>query len=68
MTAKKKTEEAKASEKVSLIVFKETQGIDNMSYAGFKASIEAEDSTEYTPEELGKKFKAYKAKDAFIKK
>lgn len=68
MTAKKKTEEAKPSEKVSLIVFKETEGIDNMTYAGFKASIEAEDSTEYTQTELEKKFKAYKAKDAFIKK
>lgn len=70
---KKKTEEpvkeeVKPSEKVSLIVFKAINGIDNMTYAGFKASLEAEDTTEYTQAELEKKFKEYKEKNAFIKK
>jgi len=68
MTAKKKKEETKPSEKVSLIVFKEIRGIDNITYAGFKASLGVEDSTEYTEAELEKKFKAYKTKEAFIKK
>jgi len=60
--------EVKPSEKVSLIVFKETHGLDNMAYAGFKASIEAEDATEYTQTELEKRLEEYKAQNAFIKK
>lgn len=68
MTGKKKKEEAKPSEKVSLIVFKEIQGIDNITYAGLKASLGAEDGTEYTEAELEKELKAYKTKEAFIKK
>lgn len=71
MTGKKK-EEKKVTEtkedKISLIVFKETKNIDNMAYAGFKASLEAEDGTEYTSRELENKYKEYQAKKAFIKK
>ena len=69
MTGKKKTEEKTAQKgKMSLIVFKEIKGIDNMSYAGFKSSINADDGTESTQAEFEKKFKAYKAKEAFITK
>ena len=42
--------------------------MDNVSYAGLKASINAEDGTKSTQAEFEKKFKAYKAKEAFIKK
>jgi len=60
--------EAKPSEKISLIVFKETQGMDAMTYAGFKAALKAEDNTEYTQAELENKLEEYKAQNAFIKK
>jgi hypothetical protein len=69
MTGKKKTETKPAQEgKISLIVFKELQGIPNITYAGFKASLKAEDSTEYTLAELEKEYKKYQLKKAFIKK
>ena len=68
MSTKNKKEEAKTPEKISLIVFKEITGMDNVSYAGLKASINAEDGTKSTQAEFEKKFKAYKAKEAFIKK
>ena len=70
MTGKKKTEEKPAPKegKISLIVFKELQSIPNITYAGFKASLKAEDGTEYTQAELEKLFKKYQENKAFIKK
>lgn len=62
------TSKVESSTKICLIVFKETQGIDNMTYAGFKTALNSEDDKEYTQKELEKKFEEYKAQNAFIKK
>lgn len=56
------------NEKISLIVFKELKNIPNITYNGFKTSLEAEDNTKYTKKELEKEFKKYQAKKAFNKK
>lgn len=66
-TATKKTV-TKKEDKISLIVFKELKNIPNSVYAGFKSSLGAEDSTEFTQTELEKEFKKYGSKKAFIKK
>ncbi|MBF4474533.1 hypothetical protein [Methanobacterium formicicum] len=79
MTGKKKKEtkpaeevkssaETKPAGKISLIVFKELKGITNITYAGFKASLKAEDATEYIQAELEKEFEKYQENKAFIKK
>lgn len=67
MTGKKKEVEKK-EDKISLILFKETQNINNMDYAGFKATLKAEDGTEFPQIKLEREYKNYQAKKAFIKK
>ncbi len=72
MTGKKKTGEKavkeKPAEKISLIVFKQIRGITNITYAGFKASLQADDSTEYTQKQFEDKYRQYKEQKAFNKK
>jgi|GEM_PF-5041200 len=78
MTGKKKAEpkaevkeavnEEVKEDKISLIVFKQIENIDNMTYTGFKASLEAEDGTEASLSEFKREYAKYRDKKVFIKR
>jgi hypothetical protein len=49
-----------------LVTFKDIANIDNITYAGFKASLKAKDEDKISKSELEKKLEEYNSQSAFI--
>jgi hypothetical protein len=69
LTDEKSVKEEKTLKKsdkgIMLITFKDTANIDNITYAGFKAHINANDEDKFKESDLKKKLDSFKNKSAF---
>ena len=63
---KDKKELKKSDKGIMLITFKDIANIDNITYAGFKAHINAKDGYKYKQSDLEKALEEFKTKSAFI--
>ncbi|MGB9979376.1 hypothetical protein [Methanobacterium sp.] len=62
---KEKKELKKSDKGIMLITFKDIANVDNITYAGFKTHINAEDGDKYKQSDLEKELDEFKNKSAF---